>query len=42
MSLENDSSQRTERSDSFLDDIAEELHLPPIQEIRSTLRKIFS
>jgi hypothetical protein len=43
--LESDStqvSQKTERSDSVLDDIAEDLHLPPIQEIKSSFRKIFS
>jgi hypothetical protein len=43
--LESDStqlSQVTERSDSFFDDIAEDLHFPPIQEIKYSLRKIFS
>jgi hypothetical protein len=43
MPLERDSEmQKIERSDSFWDDIAEELHLPPIQEIKSSLRKILS
>ena len=45
VALESDSTQvsrSTERSDSFFDDIAEDLHLPPIKEIKSSLRKIFS
>jgi len=45
MPLESDStqvSQKAERSDSFLDDVADDLHLPPIQEIKSSLLNIFS
>jgi len=35
-------SQKAERSDSFLDDVAEDLHLPPIQDMKNSLLKIFS
>jgi hypothetical protein len=42
--LESDSTQvsKAEHSDSFLDDVAEDLHLPPIQEMKNSLLKIFS
>ncbi|KAF8964046.1 hypothetical protein BDZ97DRAFT_1817714 [Flammula alnicola] len=32
---------KTERSDSFLDDIAEDLGLPPVKDIKNSLRKLF-
>jgi len=41
--VEKDSSQTpVGRSESFLDDIAEDLQLPSVQEIKNSFRKLFS
>ncbi len=44
ISVEKDSTQtsKVERTDSLFDDIAEDLYLPSVQEMKNSFRKIFS